>query len=537
MPIFQCSKRITNLQNLVFHKVHFFVLIKFFIFIKILNNIYILRKENITMQILNKIKTHTTLIFYIYALVLFLLNFIRIFDNAFWGDEGFSIKLAKMFFSEMIDATAKDVHPPLYYMFAQLLYRIFGNEGFSYHLSSIIPYAIIMIIACTYVKYKFGYISTLVLITLSSLTSSALIYNVEVRMYAMGAMFVIISFLSLYEILKYNKNKAWIIFIVSSLCAAYTHYYALISVAFFYLVMLLLAYSKRNYLKTTCIACLITIIAYFPWLIILLKAFERTAKNWWLKDIPSLSNCLKFIFAYNWISIIFIIFTLIFFLYQIKGFHLTKSNNQNFLIKFDFHFGIPKKITFSKEFIWIFAGIFSIFGTIAIGLTLSHLIRPFLVTRYLFPLSAMAYLILGYCISNLKYKRTWSILLIIAFLASAIPNYLNTYKNERTLNKSTIEFLTKVNPTENAIIYTNNSHLGWTLLEYYYPEAKGFYKPKAFENLNITNHEIWFFWTKEFDEKIIQSINKQKYSCKQIHIGRFANGAKYYVYKLTKEVH
>lgn len=487
------------------------------------------------MQIFNKISINSK--FYIYALVLFLLNFIRIFDESFWGDEGFSIRLAKMVFSEMINATAKDVHPPLYYMLAQLLYKIFGNEGFAYHLSSIIPYAIIMIIACTYVKRNFGFICALILITMSSLTNSALTYNVEVRMYALGALFVLIAFLALYEIIKHNHFNHWIIFVLSSLGAAYTHYYALISVAFFYLVMLLLSYSKKDYRKTTTLACLITIIAYLPWLIILLKAFERTAKNWWLKDIPSISNCLKFIFSYNWLSAIFVIFTLIFFLYQIKGFYVTTSNNQNFLIKFDFHVGIPKKITFSNEFIWIFAGIFSIFGTIAIGLTLSHLIRPFLVTRYLFPVSAMAYLILGYCISNLKYKRIWTILLIIAFLASAVPNYLKTYKNERALNKSTIEFLNKVSPSKNAVIYTNNSHLGWTLLEYYYPEAKGFYKPKAFENLNITNHEILFFWTKEFDEKIIQSINKQKYSCKQIHIGRFANGAKYYVYKLTKEVH
>ena len=489
------------------------------------------------MLILNKIKVHANLIFYTYAFVLFLLNFIRIFDNAFWGDEGFSIRLAKMDFREMIEATAKDVHPPLYYMLAQLLYRIFGNEGFSYHLSSIIPYAIIMIIACTYIKRNLGFICALILITMSSLTNSALTYNVEVRMYALGALFVLTAFLALYEIIKYNQFKHWVIFVLSSLGASYTHYYALMSVAFFYLVMLLLAYSKRKYLKPTCIACLITIIAYLPWLIILLKAFERTAKNWWLKDIPSISNCLKFIFGYNWISAIFVIFTLIFFLYQIRGFYITKSNNQNFLVKFDFHLGIPKKITFSNEFIWIFAGILSIFGTIAIGLTLSHLIRPFLVTRYLFPVSAIAYLILGYCISNLKYKRTWATLLIIAFLASAVPSYLKTYKNELALDKSTIEFLTNVIPSKNAVIYTNNSHLGWTLLEHYYPENKGSYKPKAFEKLDTSKSEIWFFWTKEFDKKIIQSINRQNYSCKQIHSGRFANGANYHAYKLTKEVY
>lgn len=32
---------------------------------------------------------------YLYALVLFAMHFVRIFDNSFWGDEGFSIGLAK----------------------------------------------------------------------------------------------------------------------------------------------------------------------------------------------------------------------------------------------------------------------------------------------------------------------------------------------------------------------------------------------------------------------------------------------------------
>lgn len=135
-----------------------------------------------------------------------------------------------------------------------------------------------MIIACTYVKRNFGFICALILITMSSLTNSALTYNLEVRMYALGALFVLIAFLALYEIIKHNHFNHWIIFVLSSLGAAYTHYYALISVAFFYLVMLLLSYSKKDYRKTTTLACLITIIAYLPWLIILLKAFERTAK-------------------------------------------------------------------------------------------------------------------------------------------------------------------------------------------------------------------------------------------------------------------
>ena len=70
------------------------------------------------MNEIHKVKTEfkRILVLYAYAFVLFLINFIRIFDNAFWGDEGFSILLAKMSVHEMIATTASDVHPPLYYL-------------------------------------------------------------------------------------------------------------------------------------------------------------------------------------------------------------------------------------------------------------------------------------------------------------------------------------------------------------------------------------------------------------------------------------
>ncbi len=41
---------------------------------------------------------------YAYSIVLALMNFIRIFDNSFWGDEGYSIMLAKMSVSDMVEA-------------------------------------------------------------------------------------------------------------------------------------------------------------------------------------------------------------------------------------------------------------------------------------------------------------------------------------------------------------------------------------------------------------------------------------------------
>ena len=128
---------------------------------------------------------------YLYALVLFAMHFVRIFDNSFWGDEGFSIGLAQMNVFEMLQVTAADNHPPLYYLFTQLLYHLLGNHGYVYHLSALIPYGLILILACTVIFRQFGLIPAVVVSTFASLTDTAIMFNVEARMYSLGAFFVL----------------------------------------------------------------------------------------------------------------------------------------------------------------------------------------------------------------------------------------------------------------------------------------------------------------------------------------------------------
>lgn len=51
----------------------------------------------------------------IYAAILFCLNFIRIFDNSFWGDEVGTLSNMNNTFASITAWAANDVHPPLYY--------------------------------------------------------------------------------------------------------------------------------------------------------------------------------------------------------------------------------------------------------------------------------------------------------------------------------------------------------------------------------------------------------------------------------------
>lgn len=472
---------------------------------------------------------------YIYTFIMLMMNFIRIFDNAFRGDEGYTIRLAKKTVSAMLKSTAGDVHPPLHYFMAQFLYHLLGDRGVTYHLTGFIPYAVIVIICCTVIKKQFGKIPAFVVLTMSSLLNSAVRYNVEARMYSLGALFILIAYIAFRNIIQENKLIHWVIFVIASLGAAYTHYYALISVAFFYAMIIPLAIKEKAYRKGLVISYIVTIIGYLPWLPVLLNSYTDTAGDWWLQQIPSLKKCVLFLLDYKWLVIVTCIILAVFFINQLELVKIDYSPKESLFDRIDLTAELPGKKVISGDMYWIITGLVSLAGTVAVGLGLSYLVRPFFVARYLFPLSSVLYLMIGFCVSKMKWPVFWGGLLIIAVLWFSIPAYIYTYRKEDNLNKQTEVLLSKVHPEEDALLVSNNSHLPWTLFEYYFPknEHREYIKRLSDDKLDGSFENVWLFWTEELDESSEEIINAKQYSCDKVHEGYFANSKYYYVYKLS----
>lgn len=457
---------------------------------------------------------------YLYAALLGALNFVRVFDNTFWGDEGFSIKLAKMGIGEMVRTTAMDVHPPLYYFLIQLLYRILGNTGVAYHLSAFIPYAVIVVLACTAVKKRSGLVPSAVLVTMSSIMKNAVVYNVEARMYVLAAMFVLIAYIALYDIIKEDTTSAWVIFCAASLGAAYTHYYALISVAFFYLMLILVALKNKRKMRRLAVSYAVTILAYLPWLMILVHSFTRTKDDWWLEEVPGIRDCITFVLDYDWLAVVFAAVLLLFALNQLHAVEFIKKK--------------AKSITLTNSMLWVFAGVLSACGTAAVGLVLSHILRPFFIERYLFPVTGVVYLLFGFCLSKINPHKLLAAGTVVMILLANIPAYTKVYEFDKWKNEETSRFLDTVKPAPDAVIYTNNQHLYWTLLPYYYPSVANQYTQNLEECLQDTHKEIWICWLDELSEEDISTAEQDGYTAEAVFDGFFANKM-YYTYKLEKQ--
>ena len=419
---------------------------------------------------------------YLYSFILFGMHFVRIFDNSFWGDEGFTIRLAKMGFVQMCRVTAGDVHPPLYYFFTQILYHILGDHGYVYHLSAVIPYGLILILACTVVRKWFGLIPAAVLATLSSLTSEAFRYNVEARMYSLAAFCVLVAYLSFYQIYKENHLFDWFIFGFSSLCAAYSHYYALISVAFFYLMLLPLWFKDKSYRNRIMWLYGGTVAGYIVWLYVLLKTFKRSVSDWWLLVIATFSDCFDFLWGNKWLSVVAIVVFVVGGMYL---FNLIQIRNRR--ISFSFQ----KSQHISYDALLFLTGLVSILGTIFVGLALSHLLRPFMIPRYMFPLSAVAYLMLGLCLSKFHWRKPLTVLLLAVVLITQIPEYQFLVQHEKQVDIGTSKCSAILSQTENAILYTDDTSWSFEFAaEEHFPSIPYSHDEDFFQNLDTSHTQV-----------------------------------------------
>ena len=358
---------------------------------------------------------------------------------------------------------------------------------------------------------------------------NAVVENVEVRMYSLAAFFVLTAYVCLYDMLNCNQWTEWCVFCLASLGAAYSHYYALISVAFFYVILILLSIKKLEYRRKTATACIVTVFGYLPWFFKLLSTFKRTSVNWWVNWIPTVEDCIQYLFEYKWLYYVFFTALLLFVLYQF-GILEFKADKKTKGYEFTGTLICAGKRNVSTEMIWVAAGLLSIFGTMLVGIGVSYSFRPLFQAKYCFPVSAVAYLILGFCISKMNCRRVFTTMLTVALLINTLPDYISIYKADRMLDADTEMLLNTVIIPPDGLIYTNIS--SWGLFDYYYPQSKVIYGDGYLETLWEQQNEVWVFWTEEVE--LNREIEGLGYCAAKVYEGNFPNGVYCFVYEISK---
>lgn len=413
--------------------------------------------------------------------------------------------------------TAADVHPPLYYLIVKTICAIFGMSGPVLHIISIIPLVIILVFSLTIVWKKFGACAALVLMTMTSISDAAIRFNVEIRMYSWAALFVLFSYYYFYKIVSEDNNRDYILFSVFSLAAAYTHYYALIAVAFFYAVLFFRALLfKRDQIKRTLVIIGVAIAVYLPWLFVLIKSLTTRVDNYWISENSSFKECFNFIFSDKFYMICWamvVVLAAVSFIYMIRN----REEDGNLLLL-------------------IASGMISVTGTMAVGIGISALLSPFFVTRYIYVVCPVAWLVFGILLSKLRLNWLWTGVFIVCFIYSIIPSYKATYYDDIEVASRTDmvrDIVAQLD--EDDLIVTNFYDL--TIPEWYF-YGHEYVQVIDLQDLDISvskGKDCWLIVGDEWSyDDISNKVGEQGYSCETVLDYGLLGHSKVLVFKVDR---
>jgi len=237
---------------------------------------------------------------FVISFIIFLLALLmNYFDNTLRYDEIFTFTLIKNNLSNIVYFTSIDVHPPLHYFivklfvdFGHLLLPTTFNDIFIGKISSSIPMLILIVFSYKYFRKDVGELGA-GLFSLSLITMPQFIYYLgDVRMYSYGMLFVTLAFYMAYRITINDSKSNYILLAILTICGFYTHYFCGLALIAVYLV--LLAYlsfnNDLNKIKKVLITAIISVIAFLPWIHIILKQTDAVTNQFWIGslDIASL---------------------------------------------------------------------------------------------------------------------------------------------------------------------------------------------------------------------------------------------------------
>jgi hypothetical protein len=208
----------------------------------------------------------------------FALRLFRLGGESLWYDETVSVYLASQSTAELIAHTARDIHPPGYYLLLALWRQIaaptreFGLE-FLYAWPSLFFDILVMALTYAITKRVFGRRAAAWAIALSILHPTQVWFAQEVRMYSLGAFLLMLTLWSVAPFFADKREETHVslprrtlLYPFAALLGLYTLYYFA-----FWLVVLVLAVTLRLWqngpaLRRWFMLQLVILIGWLPWL-------------------------------------------------------------------------------------------------------------------------------------------------------------------------------------------------------------------------------------------------------------------------------
>lgn len=397
------------------------------------------------------------------------------FNDSVWADEAYTMLLVQKPWPEAWKLLISDVHPPLYYIIVKLVCTVFGYAVPVVKGVSVFFVFLTMALGILCICPDFGIKTAAVYIAAVGLTPQLIRHGVELRMYPQAMFFVTACGLLALSLWKRRTERGlwrWIGFWAFGMAAAYTHYYALISVAWIYGFLLAALLSEKGAGKIAVrrwFFCLFaSAAAYLPWLFVFAGQAVSVEESYWIER-PSIRTVIRWA---GWlfktkVMAVSVFFTVIF--------------------TFGFLWLLWRGIAGRKEELLAgAAGYGVLLMTVLTGLAASILFRPVFVPRYMICGAGLA--VFGLAVFASCLPRQLTALLCGALLLTGGLGYRDVWKEEyETGTARTRTELEQLLKAGDRLVY-DYEHIG-LVLEYYYPD----YEVEYWEDTDWNRSgEVWY---------------------------------------------
>lgn len=316
-------------------------------------------------------------------------------SNAIWFDELFTMGFTARPAGEIVSLTARDVHPPLYYLIVRAGITLVRSVApaadpvVTAKLLSLLPFFLLLLLLAGRFRKEHGWFAAGLSAFLLLCMPKMLPYSVEIRMYSWALFFITAMYLHFMGACKYGEAADWILFTLYGICAAYTHYFAAVAAAALYLCLLFyLLRERRSQLKLWLAGGAVTALAYLPWVMVVLRQVARVRENYWILPLTwkSIFGCVKFLFlpSAGGRTSAYVLACLLIAVYGAgllwRLIRHREERLQNFLAM---------------------SGMLTLCLTAAFGIIVSFLLRPVFIYRYLLPAAGCFWICFALCLTRL----------------------------------------------------------------------------------------------------------------------------------------
>lgn len=258
----------------------------------------------------DRIKDIAGIICFVIGLIAVLTVCRYISGDDIWYDETFSMGFIRGSYSDIVSLTAKDVHPPFYYIYLKAFTGIYtALLGDRYIIqgakaASILPWAGLFALALTYIRKRYGLFVAGFFVMLITLMPQLDTYYTEIRMYSLALLLItaeVLVAIKLSDRDGENGIGVWIAFAVFGILTSYTQYYACIAIVGIYAALFIIFIKRRATYKRSFYGLLISAALsaslYIPWLPVLKAQMGNISGNYWIQPLTlrSIPGCAKFI--------------------------------------------------------------------------------------------------------------------------------------------------------------------------------------------------------------------------------------------------